>query len=261
VPELPDVEHFRRVVTDHAIGQTISRLDAPDASVLRNCGPAALGRQLRNRRFTSAERHGKWLIVGTSGPTLVFHFGMTGSLEWSLDGDGRHPHTRIVFVTGAGELRYRDQRKLRGIWVAATGEAVSAIVGVQGPDALELSAVEFERALHGRHGAIKTVLMDQRVVAGLGNMLTDEILWRARIHPTQHADSLDGARRQRLFHSLRSALGRAVAAGRIPRSPSWLSGARDKAAPTCPRCATPLRESTVAGRRSLWCPQCQPLRD
>jgi formamidopyrimidine-DNA glycosylase len=82
VPELPDVEHYRSVVTDHVIGQTISRIEAPDPSVLRNCSPAALGRQLHSRRFVQGERHGKWLVVGTSGPTLIFHFGMTGSLEW-----------------------------------------------------------------------------------------------------------------------------------------------------------------------------------
>jgi len=257
VPELPDVEHFRSVVQAHAVGQSICRIEAIDPSVLRNCGAAALGRQLHKRRFANTDRHGKWLIVGTSGSTLVFHFGMTGSLEWSSDRDDRHPHTRTVFVTGGGELRYRDQRKLGGIWIAHSREAVNAIIGAQGPDALDLSATEFARALSGRRGAIKTVLMDQSVVAGLGNMLTDEILWRAGVHPARAADSLDVAQRQRIHRSLRSALRRAVADGRIPRDRSWLSGSRDKTAPQCARCGVALHESRIAGRRSLWCPHCQ----
>ncbi|MDQ1425403.1 MAG: formamidopyrimidine-DNA glycosylase, partial [Acidimicrobiaceae bacterium] len=258
MPELPDVEHYRRVVDDHMIGRTISRIEAPDPSVLRNCGPAALGRQLHGRRFIGAERRGKWLIVATSGPTIMFHFGMTGSLEWSPGRNHRHLHTRVVFVTSVGELRYRDQRKLRGIWLAHTPEAVSAIIGTQGPDALDLTATDLRRALWGRHRAIKTVLMDQSVVAGLGNMLTDEILWRARVHPDRDADALDIGQVLRLHRSLQSVLRRAVAAGRIPRTRSWLSGARDTTAPRCPRCLTPLRDSRIAGRRSLWCPQCQP---
>jgi formamidopyrimidine-DNA glycosylase len=257
VPELPDAEHYRRVVDARAIGQTITRIEALDPSVLRNCGPAALGRQLHNRRFLSTDRHGKWLIVGTNGPTLVFHFGMTGSIEWSALGDERHPDTRTVFVTADGELRYRDQRKFGGIWIAHTADAVSAIVGAHGPDALDLSPGEFERALRGRHGAIKTVLMDQSVVAGLGNMLTDEILWRARVHPARAADSLDVADRLRIQRSLNSALRRAAAVGRIPRDRSWLSGPRDETAPTCSRCGSPLKESRIAGRRSLWCSCCQ----
>ena len=133
MPELRDVEGFRRVIDTHARGRRITRVEAPDASVLRNTTAAALGRALRGRRFRPPERHGKWLLARTDGPTVLLHFGMTGELVWAEDDEGRHAHDRVIVVTEGGELRYRDQRKLQGIWLAADGECIEEITGRQGP--------------------------------------------------------------------------------------------------------------------------------
>ena len=99
--------------------------------------------------------------------------------------------------------------------------------------------------------------MDQSLLAGLGNMLSDEILWRARLHPTRGASTLDAAEGKRLCAAARSALATSVRAGHIPRTRTWLSGQRAVDDPTCPRCGTSLRWSTVNGRSALWCPHCQ----
>lgn len=258
MPELPDVEGFRRVIDRHARGRRITRVEAADASVLRNTTAAALERALRGRRFRPPERHGKWLLARTDGPTVLLHFGISGELVWAEGDEGRHAHDRVIVITEGGELRYRDQRKLQGIRLAADGDGIEEITGRQGPDALGLSRRDFEGALADRRGGLKATLMDQSVVAGLGNLLTDEILWRAGLHPGRRAAGLDHDEVGRLHRAMRSVLRTSVSAGRVPPRPSWLTGVRDHDAPACPRCGAALRRSRAGGRRSWWCPRCQP---
>ena len=139
------------------------------------------------------------------------------------------------------------------------GDAAEAagIIGLQGPDASAVSLTELATRLAGRRGAIKPLLMDQRVVAGLGNMLSDEILWSARIDPARRASTLSAGDVRRLGNSARDVTRRAVKAGRIPRTRSWLSSQRNHPDPVCPRCQGPIERRTISGRTSLWCPDCQ----
>ena len=159
--------------------------------------------------------------------------------------------------TTAISLRYHDQRKLRGVWLAATDADVDRILGEQGPDALSLGRAELDSLLEGRRGRVKSTLTDQSVVAGLGNLLGDEILWRARVHPKSRASDLGPDERRRLHTALRGVLRTSVRAGRVPPRPSWLTGHRDDPDPHCPRCGRPLRRGKIAGRTSTWCPDCQ----
>jgi formamidopyrimidine-DNA glycosylase len=183
---------------------------------------------------------------------------MTGALVWAPHGEKRHSHDRVVLVLERGELRFRDQRKLQGIWLAREDDEADRILGRQGPDAYGLSRSQLEEVLVGRRGGLKALLMDQRVVAGLGNLLTDEILWRARLHPSRRVEGLDQGQLGRLHRVLGSVLEASVKAGRVPPRPSWLTGVRDDEAPACPRCGTGLHRSRAGGRRSWWCPSCQP---
>jgi formamidopyrimidine-DNA glycosylase len=160
-------------------------------------------------------------------------------------------------VFGGEEARYRDVRKLGGLWIARDAAELADIVGVQGPDAAAVSLAELETHLAGRRGAIKPLLMDQRVIAGLGNMLSDEILWNARIDPARRATTLSAADVRRLRNSVCDVTRRAVKAGRIPRTRSWLSSQRGDPDPVCPRCQGPIERRTISGRTSLWCPDCQ----
>ncbi|MFD8379276.1 Fpg/Nei family DNA glycosylase [Streptomyces sp. NPDC059679] len=259
MPELPDVEGFRRVLASCAEGRRVEGVEVGDAGVLRGVTSQRLRRELTGRRFDAPERHGKWLIARTDGPTVLLHFGMTGDLTCHEHDDPPHPHDRVTIVLDDGhDLRYRDQRKLRGLWLAATDADLDRILGDQGPDALSVSRAELDERLAGRHGRVKATLTDQSVVAGLGNLLGDEILWRAGINPARRTDELTPEERARLERAMRGVLLTSVQAGHVPTSPSWLTGRRDDPDPHCPRCGSPLRRSRMAGRTTAWCPHCQP---
>jgi formamidopyrimidine-DNA glycosylase len=259
MPELPDVEGFRRYLARHAEGQRIVAIHVPDRQIVRNRSPQALGRALRDKEFAAPTRHGKWLIAPLADRTaeVLLHFGMTGLLTWSDDGGDRHPHDRAIFVCERGELRYNNMRRFGGLWLARDMGERDRITGPLGPDAATITRDEFERLIVARRGGAKAALMDQRLLAGVGNLLSDEILWRSRIDPRVPVARVGPARRQRLYDALHAAVTESIRYGRVPHGQRWLTRVRDDRDPRCPRCATKLRRATVAGRTACWCPRCQ----
>jgi formamidopyrimidine-DNA glycosylase len=257
VPELSDVDGFRRYLTRFAVGRRVESVAVPDRALLRNTTAQALGRAASGERFATPDRHGKWLIAPIGASELLFHFGMTGLLVWSGDRGGRHRHDRIVFRLNGGELRYRNQRRLGGVWLIRAGARRDSVIGALGPDALDLDLRTLRDRLDGRRGEIKSALMDQRLIAGLGNLLTDEILWRARIHPRATVARLGRRRTTRLHAAIAGVLREANPHGRVPARPGWLTEVRNRADAACPRCQTGLRRAPVAGRTTRWCPRCQ----
>jgi formamidopyrimidine-DNA glycosylase len=257
VPELPDVEGFRRELADALPGRRIKCVEVRDPGVLRNTTAAALERRLSGRRFKAPRRHGKWLILPTDGPTLLVHSGMTGHPYYAAEGVAEKGYERLVVSVDGGELRYADLRKLRGIWLAENDDDIAHITGPQGPDALGLGMRAFCELLSGRRGRLKTTLMDQSVIAGLGNLLVDEICWRARIQPTRQVTDLAADDMKRLHTAMVAVLRTAVRHGCVPGLPRWLTGVRDDPDPHCPRCGTSLSHSRINGRTSWWCPDCQ----
>jgi formamidopyrimidine-DNA glycosylase len=259
MPELPDVEAFRRVAAEHAVGRTVRTVEVTDAGVLRGVTAKRLRDTVAGHRFGTPRRHGKWLIVPFGGQeALLIHFGMTGSLDWSTGSDDRSEHDRIVFGLRNGELRYRDQRKLKGIRLVSGRAELDRELSELGPDALEVTRREFADRLTGSRRGIKSALTDQAVLAGLGNLLADEILWRGRIDPCRSCAELDSADVARLHDRMTTVLRSAVTAGRVPPRRSWLTGHRDEQGDVCPRCGTRLRHGRVNGRGTVWCPHCQP---
>ncbi|WP_094286699.1 Fpg/Nei family DNA glycosylase [Mycobacterium lehmannii] len=257
MPELPDVEGFRRELARELPGRRIRRVDVRDAGVLRNTTARSLARNLAGRTFEQPRRHGKWLILPTDGPALLVHSGMTGR-PFYTPGDDDTKHVRLVIELDRGEFRYADLRKLRGLWLLASDEEIDEVTGEQGPDALSLDLRSFREVLRGRRGRLKPTLMDQAVIAGLGNLLVDEILWRTRLSPSLPVPSLTDDDVKRLHVAMRRVLDTAVRHGRVPDLPRWLTGNRDGPDPTCPRCGTRLARGRIAGRTSVWCPRCQP---
>jgi formamidopyrimidine-DNA glycosylase len=259
MPELPDVEHERQVFARHAAGRTVRSVWA-DPTIVRNATPAALGRALRGRTFAQPERLGKWLTCWTDGPALLMHFGMTGELVWSGDEPARHRHDRLVLVLhGDEELRYRNMRKLGGVWLAHDAEEVRALLGQLGPDALSLSKHEFVKLIDHRKGGVKAALMDQALLAGVGNLIADETLWRARLHPKRRIDTLSAGERDALYRAMRTVLKTAVEKyDYVPRLRGWLTHVRGLPGAACPRCGTPLARTLAAGRTTYFCPSCQP---
>jgi formamidopyrimidine-DNA glycosylase len=251
MPELPDVEGFRRGFADHAEGKRIRGVRAVDRGMLRNSSPAGLGRALKGRRFASPRRHGKLLICGTNGPALLLHFGMTGSFVWGGDD---HRHDRLVLELEGCTVHWRNMRRLGGIWLAKDERELQKIEGRLGPDWLEVSRSDFDELVARRRGSIKAALMDQGVAAGLGNLTTDESLWQARIDPRRPVSSLDEDDRDALYGKIQKVLRDSLPYGLVPGKRTWLTGARDHRDAVCPRCSTRLERVKVGGRTTVFCP-------
>ena len=279
MPELPDVEGFRRTAA-RATGCRVRSVQVRDAQVLHGITPERFDESLRGRRIAEPRRLGKWLVVPTDGerssgsdgefPRVLLHFGMTGMLRFSDADEQHHPHDRVVFDLSEGDLseghlaegqlRYRDQRKLTGLHVPLEPAEQDEVLGEQGPDALEVSNAEFKARL-GRTGRqLKPALMDQSVVAGLGNLCVDELLWRARLHPRCSTAELTSGELGRLHRRMLSMLRQASRVGEVPARGSWLTGHRDEAQARCPRCGTRLSQGRAGGRSTVWCSNCQPGR-
>ena len=257
MPELADVEHFKRFFSRHAAGKKVAGVWV-DPTILRNATPEALEAVLRRHRFEEPDRLGKWLICPTDGPVLLLHFGMTGDLVWSEHELTRHPHDRLILeFAGGGELRYRNMRKFGGVAVARRQEDIARLTGPLGPDALDVGREEFHELLSRRRGSVKAALMDQKLIAGLGNLLCDEIAWRAGVRPATPLARLGARRRDCLYDSMTAVLRESIPRGRIPPDPGWLTGARDERPGSCPRCGGRLKRATIAGRTTCWCPSCQ----
>jgi formamidopyrimidine-DNA glycosylase len=254
MPELPDVEGFRRTFARHAAGKRVLRIHSIDASMLRTTSPQGLGRALKGRRFSDPRRRGKLLICGTDGPTLLLHFGMTGSLEWR---DRPHPHDRLVLGLEGGDLRYRNMRKFGGIWVVRDEKELGGIVDRLGPDWLDVSRSRFDELFSSRRRAIKAALIDQTIAAGLGNLTVDEALWQARVDPRRPANSLDDRERRRLYRKIQKVLRDSLPYGLVPAKRTWLTGARDRRRGVCPRCGARLERARVGGRTTVFCPSDQ----
>lgn len=268
MPELPDVEVYRRYLDATALHSPVTGVEVPSPGVLRGTTPQGLGRALKGRPFEATRRHGKYLFVqlgdsdgdGDGDSYLVLHFGMTGELAYAGDGGPPPEYTacRFCFDDG-GSLAYVTPRKLGR--VSVTGSLSGFIEEHElGPDALSLSKEQFRRLAEGRRGSVKSFLMNQEVMAGIGNVYSDEILFQAGIHPRRAVSDLDPADLDALRRVMRKVLRQATAAGAEPQEmpESFLLPRREEDG-LCPRCGGRLRRITVSGRTAWLCPDCQPL--
>lgn len=266
MPELPDVEGFRRLAAEHVGHRRVESVRVRDPQVVHPVSGPRFAELVRGRCIAEPQRHGKWLVLPTTAtatareqepPWLLVHFGMTGMLLWCARGEDRHAHDRVVFRFEHGELRYRDMRKLTGIELARERSELDAVLEALGPDACSVSPAECRYRLGRTRRRIKSALLDQSLVAGLGNLCADEILWSARVHPRRGTTDIDDAAWKRLHRSMRSVLRQSSRLARVPAHASWLTGHRDEPEGRCPRCSAPLCHGRVAGRGTSWCPSCQ----
>lgn len=259
MPELPDVETSKRYLDATALHQTIERVHIEAPELLEGLSPQGLGRALTQHRFERTRRHGKYVFVQLdTGRWLVLHFGMSGRLAY-YEHEQKEPPTaqlRIDFDNGY-HLAYIAPRKLGHI--ALTDDAGDFIAAHKlGPDALALDFEHFRKRGAGHRGAVKSWLMNQQVMAGIGNIYADEILFQAGIHPQRPLTELGQDECERLFKSLRKVLDAAIAAQADPaRLPaSFLLPQRHKGG-GCPVCGTPLETVAVSGRTAYRCSRCQ----
>jgi formamidopyrimidine-DNA glycosylase len=259
VPELVEVEAYR-ALAERALDRPIVRVDAPDAWYLkRGLTPTAARRSLTGRRLTAARRIGKLLLLDTDGgPVLGLHFGMSGRLivdgtpgvdrlmyssDRELDGWDRF----ALRFADRGDLRMRDPRRLGAVELDPDESRL-------GRDALALTPAELRAALAGSRAAVKTRLLDQARIAGIGNLIADEALWRAGLAPTRPGESLAPAELRRLHRHLRQTI-----ADFIQRGGSHTGELMPARTPggLCPRDGAPLRRETVGTRTTYWCPRHQ----
>lgn len=264
MPELPDVELYRRRLERHGLHRRIEAVEVGDTRLLANITGKALSAALAGHAFEETRRHGKHLLVRLDdGHWLTLHFGMTGDLQPfapSLEGAPDYNQLRLDFDRGA--LAYVSRRKLGRIGLVEDAEAFLRAEAL-GPDALEVSEDTFLERLGGRRGGVKAALTDQSLFAGIGNLYADEILFQARLHPKTKLSALNRSERRALYHAMRKVLTAAVEAeagserllDRLPDD--FLLPHRD-AGQSCPRCGGPLKSLQVGGRRSTFCPRCQP---
>ena len=274
MPELPEVESVRRQLEPALVGRRLEQVRIEDPRLVRPYEPAEVAAELQGERVEAVERRGKYLVVRfVSGRVLLIHLRMTGSLLHAPGGSLQDdPHRRaVVRLDDGSDVGYRDVRRF-GTWLLLEpGEAepyLASRVGDEPLDALFTAARLGER-LAGRRTTLKAALLDQRTLAGLGNIYVDEALWRARLNPLRPAAGLDRNELRRLHRAIRAALEHGLArqgstlrdyrlpdgSGGSMQDEFRVYGRRDE---PCDRCGTPIARTQVAGRTTWFCPSCQP---
>ena len=259
MPELPDVETFKRYLDATSLHQRIVDVDVRSAYLLKGISSGELAGQLRRRCFESSRRHGKHLFVRADGDLwLRLHFGMTGSLHYFKHDEHAPPYSRVLFIfEGDYRLAFDDQRKFGEVGLTADVDAFLEKREL-GPDALKISLSQFRKVVGEHRGAVKTILLNQKLIAGIGNIYADEILFRARIHPATQVSTFKEKPVAKLFRSVRSILKKAIEAkadaDHMPKS--WLLPHRGKGG-KCPRCGRELQSATIDGRTAWFCTHCQ----
>ena len=267
MPELPEVETTVRGLERVLQGRRIERLEArrPD---LRRAFPEGLGQRLIGSRVTSLRRRAKYGLIDTDrGDTLVFHLGMSG--RWRVDPQQPEKHDHLIVETEDGHvLALNDPRRFGSVDLVRTEDLDGwPPFAALGPEPLELGARDLKHRLEGRSAAIKLLLLDQGVVAGMGNIYVCEALHRAGIHPSRAGGSVSLSRLERLVVAIKDVLVEAIAAGgstlRDFAAPDGELGYFPKSFAVYGRegqacaCGATVRRIVQGGRSTFYCPKCQ----
>src|SRR3954451_20844914 len=254
MPELPEVESARALIAERALGREIAEVDDSDTYVCRPHAPGEIADALTGATLIAAHRRGKTMWVDTDrGPVLGLHLGMAGKIvvDDAEAGDPKADRLRspiwdrfnLRFADG-GALILRDKRRL--------GRAVlDPVIERLGPDAAEVPRAQFRDRVGKGGGPIKARIMDQSVIAGVGNLLADEALWQSHISPLRAARTLSEDELDALRNATRAATRSAIRKGGVHTG--RFIGSRERGA-TCPRCGTDLLRAQVGGRTTYWCP-------
>lgn len=270
MPELPEIETYARHLRPYLLGRRVSYLEAlwpgsiavPDAETLK-----AL---LTGQRIEAISRRGKFLSFSLDGGVLLIHLRMTGRFRVEAAASPRQPHDRVIMGLDDGrELRFNDTRKFGRFYFVPDAALVTANLG---PEPLDetLTPAEFRERIRKRSGTVKPLLMNQTFLAGLGNIYTDEALFRARIHPLRKANTLTNEEITALFEAIRHVLQESIAYEGTSLDFVYTGGLREasaayqsrlqvygRAGEPCLRCGHILERIVVGGRGTHFCPQCQ----
>ena len=274
MPELPEVETVSQGLQKRALGRRVAEVEVRHAGVIMG-SPGEFASRLRGRTIAAVRRKGKVIAIelypadGRDPDFLMVRLGMTGQLTVQPRQAPLEPHThvRLAFDDGREELRFRDARRFGKLRLSTRAELEALLISL-GPDAREISEEQFARAMRGRRGALKSWLMNQQRLAGLGNIYADEALFDARIHPLAQPGRVSREAARRLCRAVRRVLDRAVKLqGTSFRDYIDIEGrpgnfgmrlrVYQRSGEPCRRCREPIRRLVIAGRSSHFCPQCQ----
>ena len=261
MPELPEVETIVNALAPRLSGRRVVSAEFLSSLVLRHC----IGgdpQELVQQTVAKLERRGKFILIHLERHVLVIHLGMTGKL---LFDSGRTPYTRAIFGFDDCTLFYEDIRQFGSIeWSTVVPKRIELL----GPEPFDITPAAFHRAMRGRRTPVKSLLLNQQVLRGLGNIYVDESLWRAGINPRRLAGKLSGPRAARLLEEIQNVLNEAIqhrgssisdyvdADGRKGgfQLQHRVYGREGK---PCVNCGTPIRRIVLGQRGTHYCPKCQ----
>lgn len=273
MPELPEVETVVRDLRTPLVGRKITGLEIGPKS-LRRLWPEDGKQRVVGRSVRAVERRGKWILIDLGGPWLLVHLGMTGQFTVVRARTPRQDHTHFVFtLTRGDELRFRDVRRFGSLSLFDDRASLDAFFtqGKLGPEPFALDPETWRRCLKKTARNLKACLLDQRLVAGVGNIYADEALFESRLHPALLGRQITRGQAERLREAIVEVLTRAIALrGSTIRDyvgGSGLAGgyqdefrAYGRTGEPCVRCTTPIVRVVLAGRSTHFCPRCQRRR-
>jgi formamidopyrimidine-DNA glycosylase len=266
MPELPEVETHTRNLARWATGRKILDVSPPPGTrETMGIGSRAFVSRLRGRKIERVWRRGKWILLDLSGGAgLGLHLGMTGHIMRVPNRDALPRFARAVFaLDGGARMVFQDSRRFgRLVPVPDRAELASMPeIAALGPDALGMTPAQLAEALASTTRTVKEAIMDQRVIAGVGNLYATEALWRAKIHPARPARTADA---KKLLTAIRAALQHGLRTYSGQQEPEYIEEGGpnpfycyDRAGEPCRRCKTKIRAMTLGGRTSAYCPHCQ----
>lgn len=279
MPELPEVELARESLAGWLVGRRIRRLRAPDARIRRGQEEAEIRAAAEGRRVTAVRRRAKYLLFDLDGPApagsgLLGHLGMTGKWVRRRGAEPDPPAARAELVLPGGERVVFADRRRFGHFSLRRAEDDDRLARL-GPEPLApaFTARALAERLRGASGPVKVLLMDQRRIAGIGNIQAAEALWRAGVHPERPGGSLEAGEVRRLHRAIRATLRRTIREARgieiryVSEGRAGNESAQGRFSvyahegETCPKCRrSRIRRRRLAGRSSFHCPRCQPRR-
>ena len=271
MPELPEVETIRRGLISGSDGvpslvhQRITSVDLFWPKTVASPDPLQFIQGLQQREIVNLSRRGKFLLINLDHGTLIFHLRMSGDLRMQPAGEPTQKHDRLQLNFNSGwKLVFNDTRKFGRAWLTEDPQKVLSGIGPEPLDS-DLTPDKFYAMLQVRSRQIKPLLMDQRFLAGLGNIYTDEALFSAGIHPLRRSDTLIQPEAERLLAAIREVLQQGILAKGA--SIDWVYRGGDfqnhfqvykRTGSPCPRCGTPIQRIVVGQRSTHFCPVCQP---
>lgn len=270
MPELPEVETIKRDLSIKILNQTLKSLSVKDKSYLKRGDLSEdLLKNLQGKKILSMERKGKYLLFIFEKTALIFHLGLTGALVLNPTSlpENLKKHEILTMHFESDHLHYFDIRRFGKIYLV-DHKNLSKFFTSLGKDALEISFEEFRDLIKSHNLKLKSLLLNQSLISGLGNIYTDELLFRAKIHPERPSRSLSEEEIKRLYQMMKALLEEAISL-RGSSVKNYVDGEGKKGSfqerhlvygkrgEPCPRCSAPLEYKKIAQRGTTFCPRCQ----